>query len=69
MNNKLEKLEKKRKHAINTINMFPTNTMVEKVIISSCKKLTIRQLENIRYLINQEIKIKKIMKRIHDKTK
>lgn len=62
---KLFKLEQKEKRAKNKLDLL----MMEKVIISCVDLLNLRQLEDLRYLLTQKIKKKKIWLRIKQNEK
>jgi len=65
---KLKQLKKKEAHARAEIEKIESGKILEKVIIVAIKEIpTIKQLENIRYLLNNEIKMRKIMKQINSK--
>jgi len=62
---KLDKLKERTDRAKKRLHEHSSGMLVEKLLLSSFDLLTIKQLEDIRYILNQEIKKKKIMKRIN----
>jgi len=66
--NKLKKLKQKEQVTLKRIDTEGSGLILEKVMVGAIKEIpTIAQLENLRYLINTEIKLRKIMKRIKEK--
>lgn len=64
---KLDKLKEKEKKSKLTIDKEGTGKILERIILASFDAMTIKQLVNVRYYLNNKIKMKKIMKRIHQK--
>ena len=69
---KLQKAIKRRKKAIKKIERvsekqkhYGTGLMCEQVISATFDIMTIEQLEDVRYLLNQKIKEKKLYKKIN----
>lgn len=60
----LRKLAKRIKDGEKTAESYGTGLAQEKVIVSAYNTMTIKQLEQLRYILNQIIKKKKIFKRI-----
>ena len=65
---KLNQLKKKEQHAKTEIEKIESGKILEKVLILAIKEIpTIQQLDNVRYLLNNEIKMRKILKKINTK--
>lgn len=62
--NNVRKVVKRINEGTKTAESYGTGLMTEKVLVSTFKMLTIPQLKQLRYLLNQIIKQKTISKKI-----
>lgn len=67
---KYKKVVKRINNGVKTAESYGTGLACEKVLVSTFNLMTIAQLEQMRYILNQIIKKKKIYKKIneHDNT-
>ena len=63
---RLRKVVKRINEGVKTAETYSSGFANEKVIVSVFKIMSVEQLEQLRYLLNQIIKKKKIQRRIND---
>lgn len=64
---KFKKVVKRIEEGTKTAESYGTGLATERVLVSSFNLMTIRQLEQLRYILNQIIKKKKILKSANEK--
>lgn len=62
---KFKKVVKKIDDGTKTAESYGTGLATERVLVSSFNLMTIQQLEQLRYILNQIIKKKKILKKVN----